>query len=60
MTDQQGGRATGRAPFDAIAADLQRLRIESGDVSYAEIATRIARRREADGASPASATPARL
>ncbi|MAP64720.1 MAG: hypothetical protein CMH34_13490 [Microbacterium sp.] len=59
MTDQQGGRATGRAPFDAIAADLQRLRIESGDVSYAEIATRIARRREADGASPASARIAR-
>ncbi|GAA1948347.1 ECF transporter S component [Microbacterium aquimaris] len=58
MTDEEGGSAR-RAPFDEIAGDLQRLRIESGDASYAEIAIRIARRREADGASPASARIAR-
>lgn len=46
-------------PFDAIVEDLQRLRAESGDVSYAEIASRIARTREAQGQSPAAARVAR-
>lgn len=59
MTDEMSGSARRSAPFDEIAADLQRLRIESGDVSYAEIATRIADRREADGMSPAGARIAR-
>ncbi|MAM53841.1 ECF transporter S component [uncultured Microbacterium sp.] len=59
MTEEEDASTRASAPFDAIAADLQRLRIESGDVSYADIAARIARRREAEGASPAGARIAR-
>lgn len=47
------------APFDAIADSLQRLRAEAGDVSYAEIAARVASRREADGYSAAASRVAR-
>jgi energy-coupling factor transport system substrate-specific component len=45
--------------LDALAEDLQRLRIAAGDISYAEIASRIARLREEDGVSPAAARVAR-
>lgn len=45
--------------FDALARDLERLRIASGGVSYAEIAARIVGRRLAAGASPAAARIAR-
>jgi len=45
--------------LDLIADDLQQLRIEAGAVSYAEIATRIARSRESRGMSAASARVAR-
>ena len=45
--------------LDRIADDLQQLRIEAGAVSYAEIASRIARHREAAGMTAASARVAR-
>ncbi|QEW02018.1 ECF transporter S component [Microbacterium lushaniae] len=45
--------------FDVLAADLQRLRREAGDVSYAEIAARIAERRESEGMSVGAARVAR-
>lgn len=45
--------------FDVLARDLHRLRIESGDVSYAEIAARILERRIATGSSPVAARIAR-
>lgn len=45
--------------FDALARDLERLRLESGGVSYAEIAARIVGRRLAVGMSPAAAQIAR-
>lgn len=57
-------KLTGSGPrtstaFDAISEDLQELRFRAGDVSYAEIAARIARRREAGGMTPAAARVAR-
>ncbi|TFV84278.1 ECF transporter S component [Microbacterium sp. dk485] len=45
--------------FDVLAADLQRLRREAGDISYAEIAARIAARRESEGMSAGAARIAR-
>lgn len=42
-------------PFDEMAADLQRLRLEAGAVSYRELVARIARNREERGMSPAAA-----
>jgi energy-coupling factor transport system substrate-specific component len=45
--------------FDALTEDLRLLRIRAGDVSYAEIATRIASIRESRGKSPAAARVAR-
>lgn len=47
------------APLDAIVEDLQQLRSRAGDISYAEIATRIARHRESRGVAPAAARVAR-
>lgn len=47
------------APFDAVVEDLQRLRARAGNVSYAEIATRIAQHRESQGTPPAAARVAR-
>ncbi|MCI2959668.1 hypothetical protein MN032_18445 [Agromyces atrinae] len=41
--------------FDAMARDLEKLRIESGPVSYAEIVTRIVDARIAAGATPGRA-----
>lgn len=53
-------RAAGSTePLDALAEDLQRLRNMAGDVSYAEIAVRIARKREEQGINPAAARVAR-
>ncbi|RJT91442.1 ECF transporter S component [Cryobacterium melibiosiphilum] len=46
-------------PLDRLVEDLQRLRNTAGDVSYAEIAARIARTREAHGTTPAAARVAR-
>lgn len=48
-----------RAPYDDIAARLQRLRIDAGGVSYAEIAARITANRVAAGAGAAAARIAR-
>jgi len=45
--------------FDEMARDLERLRIESGAVSFAEIVARIVDRRLAAGAAPGSAQIAR-
>jgi energy-coupling factor transport system substrate-specific component len=45
--------------LDRIAEDLQRLRQNYADVSYAEIAHRIAQHRLARGVPPAAAQPAR-
>ena len=45
--------------FDAIARDLQTLRIEAGDVPYAEIVRRIGKLRELCGVDAAAARPAR-
>ncbi|GGH37740.1 ECF transporter S component [Microbacterium album] len=47
------------SPLDAVALDLQLLRVEAGAVSYAELAARIAARREAEGTSPGAARVAR-
>ncbi len=44
---------------DAVAQDLQRLRLEAGDVPYAEIVRRIAHYRELNGASALTSRPAR-
>lgn len=45
--------------LDQIALDLQQLRDEAGQVSFGEIAVRIAKRREAEGMNPAAARVAR-
>jgi len=45
--------------LDALAADLQRLRVEAGDVSYADLAARVGALREARGQSAAEARVAR-
>ncbi|MBH0009710.1 ECF transporter S component [Salinibacterium sp. SWN1162] len=45
--------------LDQIADDLQRLRIAAGEVSYSELASRIAHRRQENGMSPAAARVAR-
>lgn len=45
--------------FDRIAADLNLLRLEAGEVSYAEIVRRIGRHRESGGVPPTAARPAR-
>ncbi|MHC9045263.1 hypothetical protein ACYX8G_11800 [Microbacterium saperdae] len=47
------------SPLDALVEDLRRLRLEAGDVAYAEIASRIAARREAEGVDPRAARIAR-
>lgn len=48
-----------RDSLDAIAEDLQQLRIQAGEVSYAEIVRRIGKSREACGVEPSIARPAR-
>jgi len=45
--------------FDLIAEDLQRLRLDAGDVPYAEIVRRIASHRISQGADPGASRPAR-
>ncbi|MDT0156798.1 hypothetical protein Q9R19_04065 [Microbacterium sp. ARD32] len=45
--------------LDAVANDLQTLRIERGAVSYSELALRIAAGREAQGVAPSAARIAR-
>lgn len=45
--------------FDSIARDLQELRIEAGDVPYAEIVRRIGKLRELSGTVATAARPAR-
>lgn len=42
--------------YDEIAVELQQLRLQAGDVSYGEIARRIAQQRIAAGVSEAAAT----
>ena len=51
----------GSAPesFDALVADLQALRIESGAITYDELAAQITRNRLSRGDSPAAARVAR-
>ena len=48
-----------RDSLDAIAEDLQQLRVQAGEVSYAEIVRRIGKRREAEGMDPSISRPAR-
>ena len=57
LSDGAGPPTVSGETFDRIARDLQALRASAGHVSYAEIAVRIARRREENGAP---ATAARL
>lgn len=47
------------AGLDAIVLDLQQLRLQAGQPSFAEIALRISRLRELDGMSPAASHIAR-
>jgi len=54
-----GNPSNATESLDRLAEELQRYRIDAGDVSYSEIATRIAKRREAGGKSPAEARIAR-
>jgi len=58
-TKPNEGTTEPEVSFDALAADLQRLRREAGDVSYAEVAARIAARRESEGMSAGAARVAR-
>ncbi len=51
--------AAATARLDALAEDLRRLRLDAGDVSYAEIAARIAARRVSEGRDPGAARIAR-
>ncbi|WP_314649119.1 ECF transporter S component [uncultured Microbacterium sp.] len=53
------GEAAATARLDALAEDLRRLRLDAGDVSYAEIASRIAARRVSEGRDPGAARIAR-
>ena len=50
---------TQRESLDDLVEDLGKLRLSAGDVSYAEIASRIARRRVSAGTSPEAARVAR-
>lgn len=45
--------------FDLIAEDLQRLRLDAGDVPYAEIVRRISSHRISQGVDPGASRPAR-
>lgn len=45
--------------FDRIAEDLQRLRLDAGDVPYAEIVRRISVHRISQGVDPGASRPAR-
>ncbi|PRB69217.1 ECF transporter S component [Arthrobacter sp. MYb213] len=45
--------------FDLIAEDLQRLRLDAGDVPYAEIVRRISSHRISQGVAPGASRPAR-
>ncbi|MGO2051925.1 MULTISPECIES: ECF transporter S component [unclassified Glutamicibacter] len=47
------------SPFDRIVDDLQQLRLDGGDVPYAEIVRRISRNRIAQGVAPDASRPAR-
>lgn len=47
------------SPFDRISEDLQRLRLDAGDVPYAEIVRRISRYRISQGVEPNASRPAR-
>ncbi len=46
-------------PLDTIVRELQQLRADAGNVSFGEIATLVAKRREEAGQSPAAARVAR-
>lgn len=59
MKSELARAADSTTMLDGLVDDLQRLRNAVGDVSYAEIAARIARRREVQGMSPAAARVAR-
>ncbi|TFD89904.1 hypothetical protein [Cryobacterium serini] len=59
MKSELARAANSTATLDGLVDDLQRLRMAVGDVSYAEIAARIARRRVVQGMSPAAARVAR-
>lgn len=53
------GTTSGPDSLDAIAGDLQRLRMRSGEIPYAEIVRRIGKLRETRGVDPVIARPAR-
>jgi energy-coupling factor transport system substrate-specific component len=59
MLQQEPERRKEADSFDQIAKDLRQLRLDAGEVSYAEIVRRIAKHREANGTAPAAARPAR-
>lgn len=47
------------SPYDRIAEELQQLRLDAGDVPYAEIVRRISRHRISQGVDPVASRPAR-
>ncbi|MCX6399042.1 MAG: ECF transporter S component [Propionibacteriales bacterium] len=59
MSGDDADRSVDATPFDAIAADLKRLRTSAGMPSYNDIVVRIGIQREGRGMSPASSRPAR-
>ena len=59
MPEQEPEERGAGGSFDQIAEDLRQLRLDAGEVSYAEIVRRIAKHREAGGVAPAAARPAR-
>lgn len=58
-TSSTAADAAATARLDALAQDLRRLRLDAGDLSYAEIAARIAARRMAEGSDEGAARIAR-
>lgn len=48
-----------QSPYDRIAEELQQLRLDAGDVPYAEIVRRISRHRISQGVDPVASRPAR-
>ena len=59
MGERESEQRDDRDSFDQIAADLNLLRLEAGEVSYAEIVRRVGKHREAGGVPPTAARPAR-
>lgn len=59
MSESEEQTRSELSAFDLIAEDLQRLRLEAGDVPYAEIVRRISSHRISQGIDPGASRPAR-